>query len=392
MTRVLVTSARFPFSLDEIRKFGHFGHDVYATDTFRNSPGQHSKYVREALHTPSPRYESEAFRASIRTAIDTHEIELLVPTFEEVFYLTKHMDEFSGRTHVFAPTFETSALLHDKARFIALARELGLAVPRTVVVESQQALVEAIAEIGQFFARAAFSRGGVSLLTNAGPLAGVMAVEDCVPTPTNPWLVQDYVEGTDLCSFSVVHHGKVAAHSTYLHPRTMEHAGGIVFESIVDPETLAVAQTIAEATGYHGQVSFDFMRTTDGTLQVVECNTRPTAGVIVMPDDMFVGAVLDPDLSGPAVAPAGARYKISVALIRDMVRDWREIPADISALLAHAKHVYADPEDVMPALYQFLSYSHVVAYRKQMHMAHNARTDVMEAYFYDVCWDGEPID
>jgi predicted ATP-grasp superfamily ATP-dependent carboligase len=392
MARILVTTSRLPVSLDEIRKFGHRGHEVYATDTFATAPGSHSRYTHEAIITPQPRFEPAAFRAAILDIIRSRGIELLVPTYEEVFYLVRHMAQFSAVTEVFAPPFETIAALHDKVRFLGLARELGLATPRTIVVSDEDSLVAATREIGRYFARPAYSRSGVSLVTNAGPLAGVVPLRDCKPTATNPWVVQDFVEGTDVCSFSVVHHGRVAAHCSYVHPKAIEHAGGVLLESVVEPATLAATRAIVEATGYHGQISLDFMRLSDGTLQVVECNPRPTTGVVMMPDDMFVDAVLEPELSDTKVAPAGSRHKISMALVRDMVRNWRNIPSNVAALLSDAKEIYSEPGDVMPALWQLLSYSHVFDYRRQMAAGRHSRTDLLTAYFYDVCWDGEPLD
>ena len=67
----------------------------------------------------------------------------------------------------------------------------------------------------------------------------------------------------------------------------LEHAGGIVFESVVSDETLRVARKVAQATGYEGQLSLDFLRTDRGELHVIECNPRPCAGLVVMPDAMF---------------------------------------------------------------------------------------------------------
>src|SRR5690606_30903829 len=214
------------------------------------------------------------------------------------------------------------ARLHDKAAFLGLAAELGLAAPRTVLARSRDELERAARELGSFFARAAYSRGGVQLYTNRGPLAGALELSDCHPSAANPWLVQEYVEGTDVCSFSIVHHGRVTGHSTYVHPREIEYAGGIVFESLMDPDTLAAAQHIAEATRYHGQMSLDFKRTEAG-LVLIECNPRPTAGVLVMSPEMFVDALLDDRARQLRVAPAGVRKKYSIALIRDVILHWR---------------------------------------------------------------------
>ncbi len=245
-------------------------------------------------------------------------------------------------------------------------------------------------EIGEFFARPAYSRGGLDLYTNAGPLDGALSLEQCEVTHENPWLVQEFLEGIDYCSFSVVHHGRLAAHSTYIHPKTIDHAGGIVFASVDPSDTLRVAQRVAEAIGYHGQISFDFIATPHG-FYVIECNPRPTAGVTVMPTRMFVDAVLQGPRGEPQVAPPGYRRKISVALVRDMILNWKDIPSSMAELFSSATDLYAEPGDLLPALYQFLSYSHVAAYRKHLGTGRHQRSDLMAAYFFDICWNGEAI-
>src|SRR5688572_26412506 len=84
---ILVTSSRMPFALDEIRKFGKRRHRVFATDTFSTSPGSHSRYVTRAVTTAAPRQEPLRFIRQIEELVEEEGIELIVPAFEEVFYL-----------------------------------------------------------------------------------------------------------------------------------------------------------------------------------------------------------------------------------------------------------------------------------------------------------------
>src|SRR5690606_37970317 len=86
-TRVLVTSSRMPFAVDEIRKLGEAGHEVFAADTFPYAPGSHSKYVEDGIVTPSPSEEPEAYVDAVERIVASYGIELVIPCFEEVFYL-----------------------------------------------------------------------------------------------------------------------------------------------------------------------------------------------------------------------------------------------------------------------------------------------------------------
>ncbi len=383
--QVLISTSRMPCAIDEIRKLGSLGHTVVATDTFRAAPGSHSKYVAEAVITASPRRQTWRFVQEIADIVTRRTVDLILPAFEEVFYLAKHRALYPEEA-CFFPKLETLVELHDKARFLKLAGDLGLKVPQSAVVTDRAGLAEAT-KGREFFAKPVFSRGGVSLFTNVGVLAGAMKLEDCDVSAQSPWIVEDFVHGLDVCTFSVVQHGKVTGHSAYVHPREIEHAGGIVFESVSEPECLQVVRKIAEATGYHGQLSFDFMKT-DAGMVLIECNPRPTAGVHVMPEEMFEEALLDKGGKSVRLAEAGTQRKYSVALVRDMLLHFREAWEDARYLFGDAKEVVAEPRDLLPALYQVLSYARVFAFRRAGGVS-SPSTRLMAAYFDDVSFNGD---
>jgi hypothetical protein len=201
-------------------------------------------------------------------------------------------------------------------------------------------------------------------------------------------VVQEFVEGEDRCSFGVAQRGRLVAHCAYVHPRQIEHGGGIVFESVDDPETLACTARIVEATGYHGQISIDFRRGRRG-LVALECNPRPTAGVHLMPDAMFVDAVLAPSDGRVRVVPPGVRRMYASALVRDLVLHWPDARADLAYLLSDAADIYGEHGDRLPALFQLLSYGHVLSYRPRRGARRG--TKLVEAYFDGITYDGQPL-
>ncbi len=383
---VLVTSSRMPYAIEEIRKLGRAGHRAYASDTFRAAPGSHSKYAVEHFVTARPTERPEAFVDDVVAILREHTIHRLMPSFEEALHLARERQRIEALTEPFFPSFEVLHRLHDKVAFVALAEELGLRTPRTFVARTAAELEAATRELGTYFARQAFSRAGVQLLTNRGPLAGAVELEDCAPTPENPFVVQEFVEGEDVCTFSICHHGRVTGHATYVHPLTLEHSGGIVFDSIVDDEGLEIVRRVVDATGYHGRVSFDFLRTPTG-LVLVECNPRPTAGLTLMPDAMYDDALMDRHPERTLVAPAGARRLLSLGVLRNMAVDWSEAPRDLEALLSDGRDIYADPHDFLPMVWQVVAYGRVIGYR--IRARRMQRSDLMQGYFWDICWNGE---
>lgn len=378
-----------PSAIDQIRKLGQSGHTVFATDVFRAAAGNHSRYVKASSVTVSPTRDPVGFVREIADLMTTQKIDMVLPAFEEVFYLATHADMLpAGPKYFFAP-FDVLSMLHDKNRFLAFAGELGLHVPTSIVATSPGELTAAVREFPSFFAKPVFSRGGVELCTNRGPLAGMLPVESCEVSSDRPWIVQEFIDGLDVCSMSIAHDGRVTGHATYVHPREIEHAGGIVFESVDEPECLDAARRIAEATGYTGSISFDYKKTDRGMV-LIECNPRPTAGVHVMSADDFDHAIRDRG-GDVRVAPAGRRRMYGAALLRDMVVHPEEATEDLKHLFSDAKEVVADPDDLVPALFQALSYGQVLKYRREKGSRTPKDRDLMAAQFEDVYWDGAAI-
>lgn len=303
--RVLVTSSRNTFALDIIRKLGRLGHDVHASDTYGGAVGSHSRYVTGHVVTPSPRFETDAFIREVARYVTEHAIELIIPSFEEVFYLAARVADLPAGVRLYAGSFADLARLHDKASFQRLAAAAGVPLPETVVVTNPDELASAIARFPRYFARAAFSRGGVGLLTNTGPLAGTVSVDSCIPTPDQPWLVQPFVDGPMVCSYSTIVEGRVTAHCTYRAPEQWHHSTGIAFLAVDSTETLAYAQRIVDTLdpSFSGQLSFDFVDSNEG-LRIIECNPRPTNGVILLESAAFAAALLG-DGATPAIAEPG---------------------------------------------------------------------------------------
>lgn len=376
-----------PYAVSEIRAFGRMGHTVHTADTFEWAPGNHSAHATQHHEMISPREDPEGYINQLNMIVDMYRIDLVVPAFEEILYLAQRgLSAGEHGAEIFAPSFDLLTLLHDKGRFTSFAEELGLKVAPAKICRSREEFEAAIAEHDRYFARAVFSRAGSGVCTNAGPLAEASDEDAVEPTKASPWIVQPYLEGEEICSFSVVRSGRVVAHATYRHPKELDGCGGIVFESLDEPRTLAAATRIAAKLGYHGQLSFDFMRADDGELYLIECNPRPTAGVTVMPPEIFVPAVLgDLDGGAPIVAPAGTRRSIRSALLRDIVVNPSQWRSAIEELFSDSDGVYFDSEDPLPGLYQFLSLAHVLEFRRKNE---EASGKLSTDFLYDICWDG----
>ena len=381
--KVLVTSSRMPFALDAIRKLGERGHEVYATDSYAASPGSHSRYLAEHFVTASPSGDPKTFAADIERIAGENEIDVVLPMFEEVFYLAAQHERLSKVTRLYAPPFRTLAQVHDKGTFQELCERLEIRTPRTVLAHSQEELVKATERFSKYFARAAFSRGGVGLLTNTGPLAGQLNPEDCHPTEANPWLVQEYVDGPMHCTYSTLHGGQVASHMSYRAPRQWEHSTGIQFLSVDPTDTLPTVEKLGKDLEWDGQMSLDFIETDDG-LVMIECNPRPTDGVLLMTPESLERGLLQPE-EEVLLVPPGREEQLDFAVFAQIFREpLREAPESIHDL-AKVHGTDRGWRDALPKLYSFLA---LARFEK---LSLKDREQLFVAMSDGITWDGQPI-
>jgi glutathione synthase/RimK-type ligase-like ATP-grasp enzyme len=381
--RLLITSSRMPFALDAIRKLGDRGHEVFACDSYDASPGSHSRYLAGHFTTASATADPEQFAADVERIVKENEIEVILPMFEEVFYLAAQHERFSEITRLYAPPFRTLAQVHDKGTFQELCDRLEIRTPKTVLCHSPEELRKAVEDFPHYFARAAFSRGGVGLLTNTGPLAGHLSVDDCKPTEVNPWLVQEFVGGPMHCTYSALHGGKVASHMSYRAPRQWEHSTGIQFLSVDPADTLPTVEKLGSELEWDGQMSLDFIETDEG-LVMIECNPRPTDGVLLMTAEELERGLLTPT-DETLLVPAGREEQLDFAVLAQVFQQpIREAPKTIHDLVS-IPGTDRGWRDALPKLYSFLA---LARFEK---LSLKERKQLFVAMSDGITWDGQPI-
>ena len=381
--KVLVTGGRFDPATAVVRSLYKSGAKVHVADSYKLSPALHSHIHSTHGHeVPSPAKEPIQFAESVARIVSEFDLELVIPTFEEGFYLSRYADLIPRP--LFAPAFETIAQLHSKASFTALCAELDLPAPRTTTVASREELRQAIQQYAHYVARPAYSRGGFVYLTNHGPRAGETSVEDCDPTVGNPWLVQEFIEGRDACSFSVVREGKIVLHCVY--EPTIAAIGGwsIQFSSIDDFGTFEKASRIAEHFQYNGFLSFDYRRTDrnqDGFV-MIECNPRASGGAFVTPESWLGPAIFDDPGEVRMVEP-GQRRQYDLHLIDPHFN--KMSARKLLHELLTTQDAFLKPDDLLPALYFLIARRHFNTIAKKEHIT------MADAFLNDIAWDGTPL-
>jgi hypothetical protein len=376
---VLITSGRFPPATALVRAFHEIGARVDVADSYPLSPALHSHRADRAHVIAPPASRPLRFVGDVAEIVRARAIDLVVPSFEETYYLARYADRVPAP--IFTSPFATVAELHDKSRFVALCGRIGLRTPATTVVRTRGELAAALARFDAFVARPAFSRGGLVYLTNHGPRAGESGLEDCRPSTDNPWLVQEFVEGDDACSFSVVRDGEVLVHCPYEPTIAAEGGWSIQFSTIDDFGSLGHVRRIVEATRFTGCIGFDYRRTDDG-LVMIEANPRASAGAFFVP-----GAWLAEAISGSSpglrTVPAGLSRQYDAYLLDPHIPSGP--PARVLRALLTTPDAFFEPRDVLPALYFLIGRRHWNRVARQEHLSAGT------AFVADMSWDGTPM-
>jgi hypothetical protein len=271
--RVLVTGLRAPVAIDCARAFSAAGAMVHGAESVTPWAARWSRGRWPIHRVPPPRRAFPAFRAAMRGLVDRHDISLVVPTCEEVFYVAAAAEADGWLDRLFAPPLATLRTLHSKAGFPAFARGLGLAAPETRRITDPAALAGLPGET--LVLKPEFSRFAAQTLIRPD----TRTLRKIAVSPEAPWVAQPFVAGEEICLWSAVHRGAVTAFAAYLPRWRQGRSAAYAFEAIDCPAAAEIAHRVAAATGMTGHLSFDIILAADGSAVPIECNPRAVSGL-----------------------------------------------------------------------------------------------------------------
>ncbi|MFK7908081.1 MAG: ATP-grasp domain-containing protein, partial [Chitinophagales bacterium] len=228
---ILLTGARAPATLHLARLLGKAGCKVFVADTFLAHAAGYSNVVSQNLLFPSPVHDFEAFRQKIISIVIDLQIDLLIPTCEEVFYVSMLQTELQKYTQVFTSPIEVLKVLHSKYDFVQLLTKLHLPAPQTFLAANQQELEAHRQDLKQYVLKPEYSRFADKIVIDSdGHL--LQQKVDFEVSPTKKWVVQSYIEGTHFCSYSIVKEGKLLAHTVYPVSYRVKQGAALYFKHV----------------------------------------------------------------------------------------------------------------------------------------------------------------
>jgi hypothetical protein len=185
------------------------------------------------------------------------------------------------------------------------------------------------------------------------------------------------------CTYSALHGGKVASHMSYRAPRQWEHSTGIQFLSVDPSDTLPTVEKLGSDLEWDGQMSLDFIETSEG-LVMIECNPRPTDGVLLMTAEELELGLISPQDETLQI-PAGHREQLDFAVFAQLFKEpLRDTPKTIHDL-TEIQGTDRGWRDAMPKLYSFLA---LCRFEK---LSLRDREQLFVAMADGITWDGQPI-
>jgi predicted ATP-grasp superfamily ATP-dependent carboligase len=324
-TNVLLTGGRAPVTLVLARCFQQAGWRVFSAESIPQHLCSRSPAVVQNYQVASPRFMVDRYIQDLLTIVQAQQIDLLVPTCEEIYYIARHRDVLAQHCQVFCEDMAKLDLLHNKYRFIEHIASLSLPTPRTVMVTDQEGLrltVNEFQEQGEWLVlKPVYSRFGtqarilssISIKELIGAAAAQTGAMMEIPhvTPKFPWVVQEFIAGQQYCTYSVAQAGVVVATAIYPVQFTAEDGACVYYELVQLPEVDCWIQRIVESLEFTGQIAFDLIVDRQGIIYPIECNPRATSGLCLIQDRLVAALLNDPQ---PETAPPVQPYMLLLAM------------------------------------------------------------------------------
>jgi len=146
---VLVTDAGRGSAITVIRSLGRKGYRVIAADADSKSIGFHSRYAHEQLIYPAPEAKPQEFCDCLLETVKAKHVDLIIPVTDLAGQpLARARDSFTKITRLALPDDEMLKVVTDKDKTWQLARELGVPVPETYVVDTAKEAREVSERLG----------------------------------------------------------------------------------------------------------------------------------------------------------------------------------------------------------------------------------------------------
>ena len=284
--RVLVTDGEERAALAIVRSLGRAGHEVRVASPRAHSLAGASRWCAGTERTPDALREPDAFAAAVRDVCDRCGTDTLLPVTEaSLLALLPPAARPPGVVLPFPP-LSTFRAVCDKRRVLEAAADVGIAVPRQVVVarpEDRPAVTPdalsfpVVLKPSRSVGEGTCGRTKTSV-AHAADWVRMQARLADLPSSAYPVLVQERIDGPGVGIFLLLWDDRPRAVFAHRRLREKPPAGGVsvLRESVApDPALVERAAALLARFGWQGVAMVELkVRASTGTPYLMEINGR----------------------------------------------------------------------------------------------------------------------
>jgi len=284
-----VLDGRLRQSLVTVRSLGRLGRSVAAVDTVSHVPAFSSRWCRSGFVCPAEE-GTDAYVAYLEEVLERVGARILIPSADgTIALLRRHRARVQQRVRIALADEPALAIAVSKERTLAVAKRLGVGVPRTVFVSTLDEVPAALKEIGL----PAVVKPSESWL--GGEPHGAWMGPELVTTPDEARravgavtclggvaLFQELLTGRREAVSLLYAKGEIYARFAQWAKRTAPPLGGtsVLRQSIaVPPDIGHQAEQLVREIDLEGYSEVEFRRDSAGVPYLMEINPRLSASV-----------------------------------------------------------------------------------------------------------------
>jgi predicted ATP-grasp superfamily ATP-dependent carboligase len=283
---IYITDGNSRAALAITRSLGKKGHRIIVGEKEPVSLAGSSKYCHAIRVYPDPVMDSDEFINVLLKQIEALEIDVVIPVSDiTTFLILDNSDQFSRFCKLPFSDYKTVALAADKDYVVNIAQQLGVPVPKTLVIASRQNIANSSIDLPYpIVIKPARSRiwknnewhfTSVSYANDEQELLSKLKNTDSSEFPV---LLQERIYGPGIGVFTCYDKSKLVAKFSHRRLREKPPSGGVsvLRESIpVDPAAGEYAEKLLNALNWHGVAMIEFkLDQRDNTPKIMEINGR----------------------------------------------------------------------------------------------------------------------
>ena len=379
---VLITGGRAPVALEIARVFWRAGYRVISAECLGHNLLTLSRSTERNYLLSSPKLNFAEFKLQILKIVLIHNVTLIIPTCEEVFYIAQFKNELPDTCTTYCPDFQTLRKLHSKFDFIEIAKKLNLNVPVSQRLKSTAQAKRIAERFGRLVLKPEYSRFGsrVHFISSQDRFPDLETSDSKAAS----WVAQQYIPGKQISTYSTCQAGKITAHCTYTSEYTLGPGSFIAFEALSHPNSLQWVETFVRNLNLTGQIAFDFIESSnDGKTYAIECNPRTTSGIHLLASQKNISRCFT-DFE-PKISPnVGERASSILAMALYALTNIQDRGGSLRWLdtIIKSKDIIFSWQDPLPFLSQFLVLGKILI------IARRNNISVLEASTWDIEYNG----